>query len=267
MKIIKDYVDYKLNILKEKYKNIKNPKLYIFTDDKEGSTASYKKSKIKLGNELGVDVIIVVINTIKEMEYYLKKVESDKAGCILQLPFQNKNIVQFYMDYKSTRDIDGFFKMQELFEGDYSIAPCTPKGMYEFLLENNYKLRGKYVVLVGKGNLTNKPFSTMLLNAGATVSTIDSKTPISIKTDMLKKADIVVCSTGKKSSVKTSQLSDIKNVFVFNCGIVFKDGKLDTELEIDINKSNVEYSPRIKGVGILTTYTLFDNLYNLLGDE
>ena len=265
---IENYINNKLEILKEKYKTINNPTLYIFTDDQNGTTASYKKSKINLGNKLGINVIISVINSIEELKVQLLKVEQENAGCILQLPFQNKNIVDYYLAYKSSRDVDGFFRMQELFDKNYTISPCTPKGMYEYLLDNYNNLRGKYAVLVGRGNLTNKPFATMLINEGVTTSVIDSKTPISIKKDMLKKADIVVCSTGKKGSVKSSELADFKDVLVFNCGIVFdNDGKLDTELEIDINKNNIHYTPRIKGVGILTTYTLFNNLYNLLSGD
>ena len=265
---IENYVNNKLEILKEKYKSINNPTLYILTDDLNGATSSYKKSKIKLGEKLGVNVIIKVINTVEELQKTLSLISTQKAGCILQLPFQNKKIVDYYMEFKPLQDVDGFFRMQELFDKNYTISPCTPKGMYEYLLDNYNNLRGKYAVLVGKGNLTNKPFATMLINEGVTTSVIDSKTPISIKKDMLKKADIVVCSTGKKGSVKSSELADFKDVLVFNCGIVFdNDGKLDTELEIDINKNNIHYTPRIKGVGILTTYTLFNNLYNLLSGD
>ena len=262
---IEKYVEEKLNKLRCNFEKIKNPKLYIFTDDLNGATASYKKSKINLGKKLGVEVIVKVISSVEELKQYLKLVENEKGGCILQLPFQNKNIVEYYMSYKSSRDVDGFFTMQELFEHNYNIIPCTPKGMYEYLKDNIQQLRGKYAVLVGKGNLTNKPFSIMMLNEGITTSIIDSKTPIEVKKDMLKKADIIVCSTGIKGSVKTSELNDLKDVIVFNCGIVFDSNhKLDTELEIDINKTNIHYTPRIKGVGILTTYSLFNNLYNLL---
>lgn len=265
---IEKYVENKIELLTNKFKSIEKPMLYIFTDEQSGATASYKKSKINLGKKLGVEVVVMTIDNVEDMKHYLELVEIKKAGCILQLPFQNKNVVDFYMNYKSKRDVDGFFKIEELFYKDYSISPCTPKGIYNYLIENYDNLRGKYAVLMGKGNLTNKPLSLMLLNHGITTSIIDSKTDEQIKKDMLSKADIVVCSTGYKGSVKTSDLSSDKEVIVFNCGIVFdENGKLDTELLIDENKDNIKYTPRIKGVGILTTYNLFDNLYNLLSGD
>lgn len=264
---IENYIENKLSTLKEKYKNIKNPTLYIFTDNKDGATASYKKSKIKIGEKIGVNVEIIVISTKEEMKTYLKNIEKNKnIGCILQLPFQNKEIVNCYMEYKTKYDVDGFFNIQEVFDNIYDIAPCTPKGIYNYIKSYcNDNIRNKHVVLIGRGNLTNKPLSIMMLNEGATVSIINSKTPLNIKLNLLKNADIIVCATGVKGSVKTSELSDIKNVLVFNCGIVFdSNGKLDTELTVDIEKENIDYTPRIKGVGLLTTYTLFENLYNLL---
>ena len=266
---IEQYIENKINILKEKYKSIDNPMLYIFTDDKDGATASYKKSKIKLGERMCVKVEIVVISSEEEMIFYLEKVSKENAGCILQLPFQNKSVVDYYMNYKTKKDIDGFFNIQDVFDEKYDIAPCTPKGIYYYIKYFIGNIRDKHVVLVGRGNLTNKPLSIMMLNEGATVSIVNSKTSNDTKLKLLKDADIVVCSTGVKGSVKTSELSDIKNVLVFNCGIVFDENyKLDTELLIDIDKKNIAYTPRIKGVGLLTTYTLFENLYNLLkGDN
>lgn len=49
---------------------------------------------------------------------------------------------------------------------------------------------------------------------------------------------------------------------VQNVGTCFENGKLITELEVDVEKDNVKYTDRIKAVGVCTVLELMDNVVN-----
>lgn len=268
-----DYVNKEKDVLKHKVEYLKSkgiqPKLNIFTDNKDFASQSYMKSKINIGSEIGVDVIKTEIKNLSELMMKTTQSVINNECIILQQPFQNEKITELYKSLKPRNDVDGFFKYQDISEGTYNMSHCTAHGMFDYILHYfDGDIRNKNIILVGRGELTNKPLSLMLINEGATVAIINSKTSEDFKKTVFKIADCVVCSTSVKGSVKTSDLSDDKKVLVINCGIVRDtNGKLDTELEIDVDKPNVDYTPRIKGVGQLTTLYLFKNILNYYMQE
>lgn len=251
--------------LKEEFLKVQGetPTLNILTDGSSKASESYMKSKINMGKELGVIVNKVLVKNLADISVAVSQYQKNK-GTIFQLPCEDLKLVELYeMSSGQYIDIDGFFSYQSLVEGDYSNAPCTALGIYDYAKTLIGGLRGTTWVLVGMGNLTNKPLAIMLMNSGATVVTINTSTDKKFREEILKMADVVVLSTGHKGSVKMSELSSNKQVLVFNVGICFEDGKLTTELELDCEKDNVKYTPRINGVGKLTVLSLFKNLLNL----
>jgi methylenetetrahydrofolate dehydrogenase (NADP+)/methenyltetrahydrofolate cyclohydrolase len=185
---------------------------------------------------------------------------------IFQLP-SRKEFEDWYMDimkHHKELDMDGFFNMGDIVEGDYDFAPCTPKGILKYIKNGlNINLRGKNIVVVGsRGKLVGKPFIIMATNEGATVTGLNSVSDKTMKFTALKQADIVILASGVKGTVSEYDLSNNKIVYVMNVGIVFdENGKLDTELEVE-GVGNVFYSPRIKGIGVSTVLSLLDNVCN-----
>ena len=257
----KEYKKSLENIVKEKEYI---PTLHIITDGKDERCKVYMRNKLKMCKELGIPCKLDIVSNIEEMNDLCEEIAKNYEVSICQLPISKEleNIYKTVVEY-SEIDVDGMFNCNNMFLNDYSVLPATAKGIMRYL-NYEYKektLRGKNVVLVGMGDLCNKPLMVLLANQGATVMTFNTSTDENLKLEMLKNADIVVCAGGKKGTVKTSQLSDKKEVLVFNVGIVFdSNGKLDTELEIDIEKDNISYTPRIKGVGVSTVLSLIDNV-------
>lgn len=252
------------------------PRLWIITNGKDEKCKTYMKSKLNIANEIGVEVDIKYVSTRKELDNIIGEAYINCIPVILQLPIDSA-LEEYYKNlpliYKNL-DVDGFFSYQYLMEGDWSNAPCTAKGVANYILDMFESIRGKVIVLVGYGKLTNKPLSTMLLDKGATCVVVNSSTPKKFKEIILQQADIVVCASGVKGSVKSSELSSDKTVLVINVGTMFDiNGKLTTELEVDKDRFNVLYTPKIGGTGILTTTTLMKNVvnfykkYNLLVDK
>lgn len=232
------------------------PTLHIITDGKDERCKVYVKSKLNMCKELGINCVIDTVTTQEEMFNLCEEIWSNYGVSICQLPI-SKELEEVYKLEAEGIDVDGMFSFNDIFNKNYHTAPATARGVFMYLKDKYRSLRGKNIVLVGMGDLCNKPLLVMLANEGATIMTFNTSTEESVKLNMLKNADIVICAGGKKGTVKTSQLPDTKEVLVFNVGTVFDNkGRLDTELEVDVEKDNVIYTPRIKGVGVMTVMNL-----------
>lgn len=259
---MKEFQNYKKHKIIEKYnEKYEKPTLYIITDDVDDRVKTYMKSKLKMAQELGIRAEKKIVKTVEELEALSQQVNMEDIYCICQLPIA-KELEEYYKNnIYLFNDVDGMKALDtSLIQNSYYNIPATPKGIMEHIKFNNISLRGKNVVIMGRGELVGKPLSILMINEGATVSILTSKTDIQFKKLVLKEADIVICATGVKGSVKTSELSDTKKVIVYNVGTCFENNKLTTELLIDIDKSNIFYTDRIGAVGVCTVLSLFDNL-------
>ena len=264
---MKAYQDYKINKLKNEVEYLKKvgiePELTILTDGRSKAAETYMKSKIKQASAIGININKIVLKDAYEARNFVYDYTCSPVPTICQFPIE-ESIKSIYMiNVSDFLDADGFNAYDRLYDGDYSIAPATAKGIYEHLLFSGKEIRGANVVILGRGELVGKPLSIMLINAGATVTVINSKTDDIFKRLVLKEADVVVAATGVLGSVKTSELSDTKEVFVYNVGICFDENKkLTTECVCDEYKENVFMTDRIGAVGVCTCLNLFDNVLN-----
>lgn len=247
-------------------KNLSEITLRIITDGNYPDCKSYLKSKLTHGTDIGMNVEVITVTTLGELSHSIEDSIRKHIPMIFQLP-SRKEFENYYMEAMKDRelskfDMDGFFRMEDVINGDYTFAPCTPKGVLRFLKHQCGSLRGKNIVVMGRGALMGKPFSIMAINEGATVSVCTSQTASDVKNSILRHVDIVICATGVKGSVCELQLSTNKEVIVMNVGIVFdENGKLDTELQVR-ELPNVLFSPKIKGVGVSTVLNLLENTLN-----
>lgn len=260
---MKEFQEFKKKELRVKVEVLRGanitPTLCIITDDKDKRTQSYMKSKLKIAEELGIYAKKCVIdNNLDE----IRVLGYMNVPTICQLPIDKKIEEYYNQNLYLMNDVDGFKDGNKLLKDDYSNIPATPKGIMEFLEFIKYNLRGKTVVIIGRGELVGKPLSILMMNKGATVITLNSKSSEFVRSMALASADIVVCASGVKGSVKSSELNDFKDVIVFNVGTCFEGGKLTTELEIDEDKPNIYYTDRIGAVGICTVLSLMDNVVN-----
>ncbi|MGL5646946.1 MAG: hypothetical protein ACRDDY_03765 [Clostridium sp.] len=249
-------------------KGIKEVVLRIITDDQFPECQSYLKSKVTHGTDCGIKVEVIKVATIEQLKFWITDSIANNIPMIFQLP-SRKEFEEYYMKimkHHKELDMDGFFNLSEVCDGDYTFAPCTPKGILNYIKSEdglNLDLRGKNIVVVGsRGKLVGKPFIIMATNEGATVTGLNSVSDKTMKFSALKQADIVILASGVKGTVCEYDLSNNKIVYVLNVGIVFdENGKLDTELEVN-GTTNVFYSNKIGAIGISTVVNLLDNVCN-----
>lgn len=142
--------------------------------------------------------------------------------------------------------------------------PCTPRGVIELLLRNDYDLKGKHVVVVGRGVTIGRSIGLLLtrrdLNATVTLThtgTVDIPR-------YLREADVIVAAAGVKHLIRAE---DVKP------GAAVLDVGVTREIDPETGKSLVfgdvapdvaevagYISPNPGGVGPMTVALLMTNV-------
>lgn len=142
--------------------------------------------------------------------------------------------------------------------------PCTPRGVIELLLRNDYDLKGKHVVVVGRGVTIGRSIGLLLtrrdLNATVTLThtgTVDLPR-------YLREADVIVAAAGVKHLVRAE---DVKpGAAVLDVGVTREidpeTGKARVFGDVHPDVASVAgwLSPNPGGVGPMTVALLMTNV-------
>lgn len=139
--------------------------------------------------------------------------------------------------------------------------PCTPLGCLHLIrhtLEKEHEtITGKNAVIFGNSNLVSKPLVRLLLQEGASVTTLHSKSQN--YENIISTADIIVSATGH-----FQKLQHIKNTAILiDVGIRQQPDSNKITGDLDFNnivKTN-KITPVPKGVGPMTIASLMLNSY------
>ena len=86
------------------------------------------------------------------------------------------------------------------------MVPCTPLGCLMMLRDHLGTLAGVNAVVIGKSNIVGKPMIQLLLNDGATVTTVHSRTR-DIES-ITRTADVLVVAVGRPEMVKPEWIKE-----------------------------------------------------------
>ncbi|MCX6130713.1 MAG: bifunctional methylenetetrahydrofolate dehydrogenase/methenyltetrahydrofolate cyclohydrolase, partial [Proteobacteria bacterium] len=126
-------------------------------------------------------------------------------GILLQLPLPKHLNSEAAIDLISpAKDVDGLTPYSQglLVWKRPGMTSCTPLGIMELIRSTGIELKGKRAVVIGRSVLVGMPIATLLGNAGATVSSLNSKT---IQPELYcREADVLVVAAGVKQMVRGS---------------------------------------------------------------
>lgn len=253
---------------KEIKKNNLKPSLAIILAGNNPSSRIYVQNKVKTAERIGINARLFEFSKkqYKQVLRALEKLNKDKKvhGIIIQYPvYEGWNFDELILKVNPKKDVDGFLPTSP-FSG------ATALGVWEMLtafslLEGFKKtenfLKGKKIVLIGKGKAAGGPTLKLLEQKGFPVEVVvkDTKNPNSI----IKGGDVVISATGVKNIINKNNLK--KGSFVVGVGIgkEFINGKERIYGDIkedEVSKIAKLYNPNLGGIGPLTIVSLLKNV-------
>ncbi len=139
----------------------------------------------------------------------------------------------------------------------WSFLPCTPFGVIRLLERNQVQIKGRHVVIIGKGLAVGKPLSMMFLAKEATVTVCHKATHD--LASVTRQADILCSATGRAGLVTGDMVKE--GAVVVDIGInVLKDGTITGDIDFpSVSKKASLVTPVPGGVGPVTIAMLLEN--------
>ncbi len=228
----------------------------IQVNEDEGSNI-YIAGKIKDAEELGINVQHMKCPLDMSEADLLRLIDSlnhnrDVHGIIVQLPLPPQiNPAHVKSAIDPSKDIDGFNPLSHF-------TACTPRGILDYLKEEEIEIDGKNCVMIGRSDIVGKPMAKALLNENGNVTTLHSHTK---KEDMKKyiaMADIIVIAIGHKYF--------LDDTFTFKESAVIVDVGINRDEDGKVHGDSLPglpvrlQTPVPRGVGLLTRLSLMKNL-------
>ncbi len=232
---------------------------------------SFIKIKKKVANEIGINFLtfnypknITEEEIIKEIRKNNKKID----GLIIQLPLpDNLSKEKIFKEIDKRKDVDLLNPENiELFKKKITnLYPPVVWAVKKIIEENNFNLKDKNIVILGKGKLTGEPLSFWFDSIKINYKIITKKTNKKEKSKILKKADLIISGTGVSNLIKKEDISE--NAFLIDMGTSDEKGKIIGDIDKNCLEKTPFFSQTPGGVGPLTVIAIYKNLYNLIMED
>ncbi len=245
-------------------------KLQILLIGDDPGSIIYINQKLKAAHKLGLKAELKHINDPGSVETadiieLVNQYNQNRSinGLIVQLPLPahiSKEAVIQAID--PLKDVDGItpqnMGLTLLGEAFEYLTPCTATGVVRMLKHYDLDIESKHIVVIGAGNIAGKPIAIMMMNRGATVTILNSKT--SDLSEYTCKADIVIVAVGKPMLLTAEMIK--AGAVIIDVGISrLVDGSIagDSDFKAILPKAAMA-SPVPGGVGKMTVASLMYNL-------
>lgn len=228
------------------------PKLAIAQVKDDPAINTYVRLKKAYGADIGADVDIHFVKQT-EIPELIEKLNKDKTvhGIIIQLPLndlsQTNEIVNLVAPEKDVDALGAKAKFE----------PATPMAIMWLLSGYNVDLKGKQILLVGRGKLVGAPLEKLLKASGQDVEVIDRGAKD--LAEHTKDADVIITATGSPAILYSEMIKE--NAVVVDAGVASESGKTVGDLAPDVyERDDLTITPTKGGVGPLTVCALFENV-------
>ena len=174
----------------------------------DAASAVYVGNKIKASEEVGIRSEHHALPASTSTAELLDLIESlnsrdDVDGILTQLPLPreiDERAIIEAIDPK--KDVDGFHPVNvgNLALGRPALAPCTPSGIIELLVHNDFEIRGASACVVGRSQIVGRPMAQLLLQRDATVTICHSRTRD--LPSVTRQADLLIVAIGRTGMIR-----------------------------------------------------------------
>ena len=228
------------------------PKLAIVVTVDNPVIDLYMRLKKEYGAEILIDVDIHRVSQ-DEVPELLNKLNKDDSvhGIIIQLPIADTSHTEELVNLVAPeKDVDAL-GIHAKFD------PATPMAILWLLAGYNVDLRGKNILLIGRGKLVGAPLESILKDSGLEVNVADRETQ-DLKSETLN-ADIIITATGSPAILYPDMIKE--KAVVVDAGVASEDGKTVGDVAPEVyERDDLTITPVKGGVGPLTVCALFDNV-------
>ena len=256
---IYDKIKWEVSILEKK------PTLWAILVWNNKSSIRYINQKQKWANYTWINFNLLKLKediSEKELLKEIKKFNKDKdiSWYLIQLPLpkhiNENNITNSILPEK---DIDWFHPINQwkilIWDNSWLIS-CTPAWIMEILKSESIDLYWKEICIIGRSNIVWKPIANLLINAGATVISCNSKTKDFTK--FTKLSDIIIVATWQPWLLKENMLK--KWSIIIDVWFTVINWKIYWDAETDnIDKAWYRITPVPGWVWALTVAMLMSN--------
>lgn len=242
------------------------PMLAVVLVGENPASMSYIRMKEKRAREVGMGFWLYRYETTitqDELEDAVRELSKNETihGIIVQAPLPTHIEPYAVIDcIDPQKDVDGFTRAQigNMFLGHDGLWSCTPKGIMTMLIYYQIDVKWKTVAVIGRSNIVGKPMTLMLVNAGATVTSCNSKTQN--LSEITRKSDIIIVATGRPGLLTRDMVTP--QSIIIDVGCTFVDGVACGDTNYAELKDYVAaISPVPGGVGPMTVATLIENTW------
>lgn len=224
--------------------------------DIQMATEKFVEIKKKFAQDVGVKVVEVKLpeaSTTEEVVQIIKEQENQFDGIIFQFPLPDHiDIDQVRNAIPPKKDID---VVSDIAREEFKMYPPVIGAFDEILKRNNIDVKGKKVVIVGRGELVGKPAIIYFEKKEANVVVVGRES--NIKESTLE-ADILVLGAGVPGLIKSDMIKE--GVVVLDAGTSEDRGKLAGDADPEIAGKASLFTPVPGGIGPITIAILFKNL-------
>ncbi|HVX09040.1 bifunctional methylenetetrahydrofolate dehydrogenase/methenyltetrahydrofolate cyclohydrolase [Humibacter sp.] len=211
--------------------------------------------------------------TQHDVEEAIDRLNADPAchGYIVQLPLPKHLDTDAILErIDPAKDADGLHptnlgRLVLNVNGPISTPlPCTPRAVIELLLRNDYDLKGKHVVVVGRGVTIGRSIGLLLTRRAINATVTLTHTGTRDLPFYLRQADVIVAAAGVKHLVRPEDVRP--GAAVLDVGVTREDdrdtGKSKVYGDVDPGVEDVAgwLSPNPGGVGPMTVALLMTNV-------
>jgi len=241
------------------------PRLVDIIASTDDGVISYARTKQRKAEKLGVDYHIVTIDESQSTAAVVALIEELNAqpathGVMVSTPtYAHLDTNAIIAHITALKDIDGLtpanIGLLAASAEQCAMIPATALATLH-LLEALGPVRGKDVVVIGRGKTVGRPVAALLIQRNATVTVCHSHTAsLAAHT---RRAQILVVAIGRPAFITSAMVSP--GQWVIDCGTNVVDGKTCGDVDPAVAASVDYLSPVPGGVGGLTNAFIFSNL-------
>jgi methylenetetrahydrofolate dehydrogenase (NADP+)/methenyltetrahydrofolate cyclohydrolase len=223
----------------------------------------YIRLKHKAAVAAGIDATDLRLPEETTESELLAKVEELDAdpqvdAILVQLPLPKQiDEAKVIRALAPAKDVDGFHPINagQLYLGEPTLVPATPRGVMAMLAEHDVELSGAHAVVIGRSAIVGKPMAHLLLQQNATVTICHSRTKDLARHTL--EADVLVAAVGVPGMVTPDMVKP--GGVVIDVGINRTDDGIVGDVDPGAADVAGYLTPVPGGVGPMTIACLLEN--------